>query len=103
MCQFFLKQEQIITPDNKTGKFLLIVQAYRREAAQGKRLLLFCDQENGPHINAQDVDGRPAMFEFLDDPDCLEILISHGARPDLLHSSGRVCSNIPVHKTRAQH
>lgn len=50
---------------------------------------LLCSGENELHVNAQDVDGRPPIFEFLDDPTCLEILIKHGARLDLLDSSGK--------------
>lgn len=50
---------------------------------------LLCRGESEPHINAQDVDGRPPIFEFLDDPECLELLINHGARLDLLDSSGK--------------
>ena len=50
---------------------------------------LLCDGEDGPHINAQDVDGRPPIFDFLDDPKCVEILINSGARLDSLDSSGK--------------
>ena len=50
---------------------------------------LLCGGESGPHINAQDVDGRPPLFDFLDDPQCLEVLISAGARLDLLDTSGK--------------
>ncbi len=45
--------------------------------------------ETGPHINAQDVDGRPPIFDFLDDPTCIQTLAEHGARVDLLDSAGR--------------
>lgn len=44
---------------------------------------------SGPHINAQDIDGRPPIFDFLDDPTCLETLITHGAQLDLLDTSGK--------------
>lgn len=50
---------------------------------------LLCDGENDQHINVQDVDGRPPMFDFLDDPKCMEILINAGARLDLLDTSGK--------------
>ena len=50
---------------------------------------LLCSGESGPHINAQDVDGRPPLFDFLDDPKCLEVLINAGARLDLLDTSGK--------------
>ena len=48
-----------------------------------------CAGESGPYINAQDVDGRPPIFDFLDDPFCMKILIEHGARLDLLDTSGQ--------------
>ena len=50
---------------------------------------LLCGGESGAHINAQDVDGRPPLFDFLDDPECMEILIKAGARLDLLDSTGK--------------
>ena len=50
---------------------------------------LLCSGESGQHINAQDVDGRPPMFDFLDDPKCMEVLINAGARLDLLDVSGK--------------
>lgn len=50
---------------------------------------LLCAGDGGPHINAQDVDGRPPIFDFLDDPECMEILISNGARLDLTDNTGK--------------
>ena len=40
------------------------------------------------HINAQDLDGRPPIFDFLDDPDCVELLVRHGARLDIADYTG---------------
>lgn len=39
-------------------------------------------------IDAQDEDGRPPIFDFLDDLECLKILVHHGARLDLLDNAG---------------
>lgn len=51
---------------------------------------LLCGRDDGgSHTNAQDVDGRPPMFDFLDDPQCVEVLIGAGARLDLLDTSGK--------------
>ncbi|KAL8853523.1 MAG: hypothetical protein Q9221_001682 [Calogaya cf. arnoldii] len=50
---------------------------------------LLCGGETGPHVNAQDVDGRPPLFDLLDDPICIQILVEHGARIDLFDSSGK--------------
>lgn len=54
-----------------------------------KIVALLCAGETGPHIDAQDVDGRPPIFDFLDDPVCMQILIGCGARLDLLDTSGK--------------
>ena len=54
-----------------------------------KIVALLCEGETGSHINAQDVDGRPPMFDFLDDPTYIQTLAKHGARLDLLDIAGR--------------
>ena len=35
------------------------------------------------------MDGRPPIFDFLDDPKCVELLVNHGANFDLLDASGK--------------
>lgn len=50
---------------------------------------LLCNGKSEAHINAQDVDGRPPIFDFLDDPKCMEVLINAGARLDFLDTSGK--------------
>ena len=50
---------------------------------------LLCSGEAELDIDAQDVDGRPPIFDFLDCTQCLEILIKHKARLDLLDASGK--------------
>lgn len=50
---------------------------------------LLCGGERAAHINAQDVDGRPPIFDFPDDPECMEVLINTGARLDLLDTLGK--------------
>ena len=54
-----------------------------------KIVALLCAGEIESHINAQDTDGRPPIFDFLDDPICIQTLVKHGARLDLLDASGR--------------
>ena len=61
----------------------------RRGEVRRKIVALLCSGENSPHINAQDVDGRPPIFDFLDDPVCIQALIDYGARLDLLDKSGK--------------
>ena len=50
---------------------------------------LLCGDDGGPHVNAQDVDGRTPIFDFLDDLECIDLLINHGARLDFLDTSGK--------------
>ena len=50
---------------------------------------LFCTEGESEHINAQDNDGRPPLFEFLDDASCVGMLVKHGANLDLLDGSGK--------------
>ena len=45
--------------------------------------------QNKEHINAQDCDGRPPLFDFLDDPECVKALVRHGARLDIADDAGR--------------
>lgn len=39
-------------------------------------------------INAQDEDNRPPIFDFLDDIECMRLLIEHGAKLDLYDNAG---------------
>ena len=57
--------------------------------ARRKILSLLCGANNKMHINAQDCDGRPPIFEFLDDYECIKILGQHGARLDLADDLGK--------------
>jgi ankyrin repeat protein len=60
-----------------------------RAELRRETLGLLCKQ-NGTElvIDAQDEDGRPPIFDFLDDTECLEIFIEHGARLDLSDNAG---------------
>jgi len=60
-----------------------------RGEVRRKIVTLLCGGEKGPHVDAQDVDGRPPMFDFLDDPACMQTLVGCGARLDLLDNSGK--------------
>ncbi|PGH09492.1 hypothetical protein GX51_00597 [Blastomyces parvus] len=53
-------------------------------------LALFCETSHTSKldVNAQDEDGRPPIFDFLDDLECMKCLIRHGAKLDLLDNSG---------------
>jgi ankyrin repeat protein len=43
----------------------------------------------GEHINAQDEEGRPPIFNVLDTPECVALLLSHGTLPSLCGNDGR--------------
>ncbi|EER38664.1 ankyrin repeat protein [Histoplasma capsulatum H143] len=51
---------------------------------------LLCDASNTAKldIDAQDEDGRPPIFDFVDDLECMKCLTRHGAKLDLLDNSG---------------
>ena len=61
----------------------------RRGEIRRKIVALLCDEEKDPHVNAQDADGRPPIFDFLNDPICIQVLMDHDARLDLLDNSGK--------------
>ncbi|KAJ4289567.1 hypothetical protein N0V90_010896 [Kalmusia sp. IMI 367209] len=50
---------------------------------------LLCSTSDKDHINAQDLYGRPPIVELLDDPICIDILLSNGAKIDILDLAGR--------------
>lgn len=41
------------------------------------------------HLNVQDVEGRSPLFDFLDDPTCVEMLFNYGADLQLLDKTGK--------------
>lgn len=61
---------------------------------------LLCTGDGGPYINGQDVDGRSPILDFLDGPECIDILISAGARLDLVDHSGKTIFH---HASRQNH
>lgn len=58
-----------------------------RSDGRRETVALLCGQE-GSHINAQDEDGRPPIFDFLDDPVCIERLVQSGALVGLIDNGG---------------
>ena len=55
-----------------------------REVERHKVLEALCKVEDNKHLNTKDFNGRPPLFDYLDDPRCVEALIHHGA---LVHVS----------------
>lgn len=48
-----------------------------------------CGAMDGEHINAQDIHGRPPLFAYLTDPNCVEIVIRHGGKVDVTDNEGK--------------
>jgi ankyrin repeat protein len=51
--------------------------------------LTLCNTEDKAHINTKDYVGRTPVFEFLDDPACVEVLLQHGAKLEITDDVGR--------------
>ena len=49
---------------------------------------LLCATNDKSHINIQDLGGRPPLFDLLDDPECIEILLRNGAKLSLTDTEG---------------
>ncbi|KAH8901506.1 ankyrin [Thozetella sp. PMI_491] len=54
-----------------------------------KIVSVLCDKHDARCINIQDFDGRPPLFDFLDDPECVEVLVRHGAKVYLADNYGK--------------
>ncbi|KAL9611612.1 MAG: hypothetical protein Q9167_003727 [Letrouitia subvulpina] len=50
---------------------------------------LLCTGTESSQINTQDVNGRPPLFDFLDDASCIQMLLNFGASLDLLDATGK--------------
>lgn len=74
----------------ENGQVPLHCAGLSQQSADRREIVsLFCSTESKAHINTQDLDGRPPMFDFLDDPECVELLLQHGTRLDLSDNEGR--------------
>ena len=57
--------------------------------ARKKIIDLLCAGNDSKSINTQDNEGRPPLFNFLDEASCVKMLVEHGASIELLDKSGR--------------
>lgn len=48
-----------------------------------------CSTKNAMHLDAQPFDGWPLLFDFLNDLECVETLIRHGAKIDVMANAGK--------------
>ncbi|KAI1177125.1 ankyrin [Nemania sp. FL0916] len=60
-----------------------------QSAERLKVATVLCDTKDTTHLNIQDYSGRSPIFEFLDDVNCVEILLKHGARIDIADDAGQ--------------
>ncbi|KAL1864293.1 hypothetical protein VTK73DRAFT_5967 [Phialemonium thermophilum] len=60
-----------------------------REVERPRILAALCGAMDAQHINSQDLHGRPPLFDYLDDRECVEILIRHGAKVDVADDDGK--------------
>lgn len=60
-----------------------------QNAERVKIVSVLCNTQDTTHINLRDSDGRPPLFEFLDDAECVEILVRRGARVDMTDDTGK--------------
>ena len=58
-------------------------------ADKQKIVSLLCSVGSTKNINVQDSEGRSPIFEYLDESECIEILVRHGARFDILDTTGK--------------
>lgn len=54
-----------------------------------KVVSVLCNTKDKAHINMKDYNGRSPVFDFLDDSDCVEVLVRHGAKVDITDDSGQ--------------
>ncbi|KAI1375398.1 ankyrin repeat protein [Hypoxylon crocopeplum] len=77
-------------PQEENGQVPLHCAGLSEQSPDRREIVtLLCNTENNAHINTRDVDGRSPIFDFLDDPECVELLILHGARVGLTDTSGK--------------
>lgn len=60
-----------------------------REVERPKVVAALCRAMEVEHINTQDLHGRPPLFDYLNDPKCVETVIRHGARVDVTDNEGK--------------
>ncbi|KAI0506443.1 ankyrin repeat-containing domain protein [Xylaria bambusicola] len=60
-----------------------------REVERPKVITALCIAMGAKHINTQDLHGRPPLFDYLNDRECVETMIQHGAKVDVTDNDGK--------------
>lgn len=50
---------------------------------------VLCNTVDSSHINIKDYNGRTPVFDFLDDAECVKLLVEHGAKIDVTDDLGQ--------------
>ncbi|RYP89376.1 hypothetical protein DL770_004438 [Monosporascus sp. CRB-9-2] len=75
---------------DKSGQVALHFAGLSDQSSERPKVVsALCNSKDTTHINIQDFDGRPPLFDFLDDPNCVEIMIRHGAKVSITDNSGK--------------
>lgn len=87
--QLLLEAGADVNIQQEDGQVALHSAGLSARGPQRRDIVTLLCERDGPHVNTADVDGRTPIFDFLDDPECMEILIEHGARLDFLDTSAK--------------
>ncbi len=60
-----------------------------QSAERLKVVSVLCNTRDTAHINIQDYNGKSPLLDFLDDCDCVEVLVRHGAKVDISDDFGQ--------------
>lgn len=75
---------------DETGQVALHFAASSdREVERPKVIAALCSTKDTKHLNTQAFDGRPPLFDYLNDPECVETLIKNGAKIDVTDNDGK--------------
>lgn len=75
---------------DETGQVALHFAASSdREVERPKVIAALCSTKDTKHLNTRAFDGRPPLFDYLNDPECVETLIKNGAKIDVTDNDGK--------------
>lgn len=75
---------------DENGQVALHFAGLSAQSAERLKVVnVLCNAEATTHINITDYNGRPPVFDFLDDANCVEVLLRHGANVEVTDSLGQ--------------